>query len=278
MFTCILSRVVALEKSRLISFVAKVMEESGFKVYKNFETSRHIIDIYGVLPTILGDMGVVVACKNYDEKWDVGIDIVKEMEMIGKLLKASKIVVVTTSYFTDNAANYAGKRNIKLIDKDGILSMAKKFSKKTPAVEETADTYEDDDFEDYTPSSGSSLVSPRRVRSGPNLVTSLRSGKKLRKVQGEAVLPRIMPKIKLLLKNTVVLIILVLLLSSLAAYLVGLGNKSTAILGVSKILVSAILSYGIVLGVEKDATVMLVKGTTVFFASMVIYAILVVLL
>lgn len=273
-----LSRVVALEKSRLISFVAKVMEESGFKVYKNFETSRHIIDIYGVLPTILGDMGVVVACKNYDEKWDVGIDIVKEMEMIGKLLKASKIVVVTTSYFTDNAANYAGKRNIKLIDKDGILSMAKKFSKKTPAVEEAADTYEDDDFEEYTPSSGSSLVSPRRVRSGPNLVTSLRSGKKLRKVQGEAVLPRIMPKIKLLLKNTVVLIILVLLLSSLAAYLVGLGNKSTAILGVSKILVSAILSYGIVLGVEKDATVMLVKGTTVFFASMVIYAILVVLL
>ena len=274
-----LSRVVALEKSRLISFVAKVMEESGFKVYKNFETSRHIIDIYGVLPTILGDMGVVVACKNYDEKWDVGIDVVKEMEMIGKLLKASKIVVVTTSYFTDNAANYAGKRNIKLIDKDGILSMAKKFSKKTPAVEEAADTYEDDDFEDYTPSSGSSLVSPRRRgKSGRNLVTSLRSGKKLRKVQGEAVLPRIMPKIKLLLKNTVVLIILVLLLSSLAAYFVGLGNKSTAILGVSKILVSAILSYGIVLGVEKDATVMLVKGTTVFFASMVIYAILVVLL
>lgn len=267
-----------MEKSRLISFVAKVMEESGFKVYKNFETSRHIIDIYGVLPTILGDMGVVVACKNYDEKWDVGIDIVKEMEMIGKLLKASKIVVVTTSYFTDNAANYAGKRNIKLIDKDGILSMAKKFSKKTPAVEETADTYEDDDFEDYTPSSSSGLVSPRRSRSGPSLVTSLRSGKKLRKVQGEAVLPTIMPKIKLLLKNTVVLIILVLLLSSLAAYLVGLGNKSTAILGVSKILVSAILSYGIVLGVEKDATVMLVKGTTVFFASMVIYAILVVLL
>ena len=43
------------------------MEESGFKAYKNFQTSRHIIDIYGVLPTILGDIGVVVAVKNYDE-------------------------------------------------------------------------------------------------------------------------------------------------------------------------------------------------------------------
>jgi hypothetical protein len=50
-----------LEKSRLVNFMAKVMEESGFKVYKNFQTSRHIIDIYGVLPSILGDVGVVVA-------------------------------------------------------------------------------------------------------------------------------------------------------------------------------------------------------------------------
>jgi len=267
-----------LEKSRLMSFVAKVMEESGFKVYKNFETSRHIIDIYGVLPTILGDMGVVVACKNYDEKWDVGIDVVKEMEMIGKLLKASKIVVVTTSHFTDNATNYAARRNIKLIDKEGIINLAKKFSKNV-AAEEEVDTYEDDGFEDYTPSSGSGLVSSRRRgKSSPNFVTSLRSGKKLRKVQGEAVLPRILPKIKMLLENTVVLIIFVLLLSSFAAYLISFGTKNTAMLGVSKILVAAILSYGIVLGVEKNGTIMLVKGTTVFFASMIIYAMLVVLL
>ena len=79
-----------LEKNRLVRFVAKVMEESGFKVYKNFKTSRHIIDIYGVLPTVLGDMGVVVACKNYDEHWEVGLDVLKEMEMVGKTLKASK--------------------------------------------------------------------------------------------------------------------------------------------------------------------------------------------
>jgi len=119
-----------LKKDRLVRFVAKVMEESGFKVYKNFKTSRYTIDIYGVLPTIVGDMGVVVACKNYDEHWKVGLDVLKEMEMIGKTLKTSKIVVITTSTFTNSASNYAGRRNIKLIDKDGLLIIAKKFSKK----------------------------------------------------------------------------------------------------------------------------------------------------
>ncbi len=257
---------IKLEKNRLVRFIARVMEESGFKVYKNFKTSRHIIDIYGVLPTVLGDMGVVVACKNYDEKWEVGLDVLKEMEMIGKPLKASKIVVVSTSYFTDSAANYAGRRNIKLIDKDGIVTLAKKFAEEVEVVEESVDTVENDDFENYTPSSPSKRS------------TFLRGKKSLNKEKkGKNLLETLIPGIKMLLKNTIVLIIIVLLLSSFATYLIGLGNKNTALIGVSKILISAILAYGIVLGVEKDATVMLVKGTTVFFISMVIYAVMIVI-
>lgn len=56
-----------MKKQKLVDFIAKVMEDSGFKVYKDFRTSQHIVDIYGILPTALGDIGVVVACKNYDE-------------------------------------------------------------------------------------------------------------------------------------------------------------------------------------------------------------------
>src|SRR5690606_11070408 len=108
--------------------MARVMEESGFKVYRNFQTSRHIIEICVVLPTVLGDIGVVVACKNYDDRWEVGLDVLKEMEMVAKTLKASKVVVVTTSYFTNSAINYAGRRNIKTIDKDCLMVLAKKFS------------------------------------------------------------------------------------------------------------------------------------------------------
>ena len=53
-----------LEKPKLINFIAKVLEDSGFKVYKNFKTSQRVIDIYAVLPTTMGDYGVVMACNN----------------------------------------------------------------------------------------------------------------------------------------------------------------------------------------------------------------------
>ena len=67
-----------LEKPQLINFIAKVLEDSGFKVYKNFKTSQRVIDIYAVLPTTMGDFGVVMACNNYDKEFEVGIDLLKE--------------------------------------------------------------------------------------------------------------------------------------------------------------------------------------------------------
>ena len=54
-----------LEKERLVNFIATIMEDSGFKIKKNYKISDQIIDIYGLLETSVGDVGVVVACKNY---------------------------------------------------------------------------------------------------------------------------------------------------------------------------------------------------------------------
>ena len=85
--------------------MSKVMEQSGYKVYKNFKTSKHIIDIYGVLPTLLGDIGVIVACKNYDEKWNVGLDVLKEMEMISK----STVVLSEVATAAGNAPRKPGQ-------------------------------------------------------------------------------------------------------------------------------------------------------------------------
>ena len=263
-----------LEKDRLIRFVAKVMEESGFKVYKNFKTSRHIIDIYGVLPTVLGDMGVVVACKNYDEHWEVGLDVLKEMEMVGKTLKASKIVVVTTSYFTSSAVNYAGRRNIKLVDKDGLMAIAKKFSKKEDDVYDTPVNDDKEDSDTYIPSSKSDK-GPSIFQAGKR---SLTKGGKRKSVETNLNLGNLISGIKGLLSNTIALIIIVLLLSSLITYIIGFFNKNTAVIGVSKILSSAILAYGLVFATERDINVMLTKGTIVFFISMLIYVVLIVLL
>lgn len=265
-------KVSKLEKDRLVRFVAKVMEESGFKVYKNFKTSRHIIDIYGVLPTVLGDMGVVVACKNYDEHWEVGLDVLKEMEMVGKTLKASKVVVITTSFFTNSAVNYAGRRNIKLIDNEGLIAIAKKFSKKEDIYNTEVSDEEEEPNRSYVPTTTSR--GPAIFSGGKR---SLTKGGARRNIGSNLNLSGILPGFKDLLSNTIALIIIVLLLSSLITYIIGLFNKNTALIGVAKILSSAILAYGLVFAAERDVNVTLTKGTIVFFISMIIYVALILL-
>lgn len=256
-----IKKVSKLERNRLVGFVAKVMEESGFKVYRNFKTSRHLIDIYGVLSTVLGDIGVVVACKNYDERWKVGLDVLKEMEMVAKNLKASKVVIVTTSQFTDNAINYASRRNIKLIDKNGLMNLAKAFSRRELEVEETETRIENEDLE-YIPASGKS--STGFITHGRRIL--LNSKKR------ETFFPTIGPRMKVLLSNTIVLIIIVLLLSTFIAFIFGsIGNVMGPILRIIEILSAAILSYGLVFYVDRDSIKVLVKGTTVFFVTLLIY-------
>ncbi|MCC7550480.1 MAG: restriction endonuclease [Methanobacterium sp.] len=272
------SKVGTLDKKRLVRFMARVMEESGFKVYRNFQTSRHIIDIYGVLPTIVGDIGVVVACKNYDDRWEVGLDVLKEMEMVGKTLKASKIVVVTTSYFTNSAINYASRRNIKTIDKDGLMVLAKKFSAQHSEYGGAA-VYDDEEGEpaggtgEYTPS-------PETATSFPQTSSSFFSRGKgsLSRAKRSRSISLPSTELKPLLTNTVSLIIIVFALSTLITYFISMGYTNTAILGVAKILISAVLSYGLVLLVEQDLTKTLSKGTIVFFVSLLIYVILIIVL
>ena len=262
-----------LEKNRLVRFIAKVMEESGFKVYKNYKTSRHVIDVYGILPTVLGDMGIVVACKNYDEHWEVGLDVLKEMEMVGKTLKASKVVVVTSSFFTKSAINYAARRNIKLVDKDGLVAIAKKYSKKDYNENSALVDEGREESEEYTPSSRSSRT-PTFFSGGKK---SLSKGKSRKNITPSMNFDRLIPSIKAILHNTIALIIIVLLLSSLVTYIIGMFNKSTAVTGISKILSSALFAYGLVFLVERNPNEVLTKGTLVFFVSMIIYVVLVII-
>ena len=141
------------EKPQLVNFIAKVLEDSGFKVYKYFKTSQQVVDIYAILPTSMGDFGLVVACKNYDKEWEVGIDVLKEMEIIGKKLKASKVAVVTSSGFSTQAKRYAQERKIKLIDRNSLVTLAKKYSNKNkqakPRVDRGANRLTDIDSDSF---------------------------------------------------------------------------------------------------------------------------------
>lgn len=239
--------------------MAKIMEESGFKVYKDFRTSRHLIDIYGILPTVLGDIGVVVSCKNYDKKWNVGLDVLKEMEMVGKTLKASKVVVVTTSAFSSQAVNYAARRNIKIIDREGLLNLAQKFSKKSADLMEEDEV--DDDFEvSYNPPG----TTPSISYSTNNYRASLNRKREKIKANWQ-------PLVRGILSNTLILIVMVVGFSYIIASIVGYFIPlSTSALGILKILLSVILSYGLVFILDKKGTLILVKGTAVFFISLLV--------
>ena len=127
-----------MEKPQLVNFIAKVLEDAGFRVYKNFKTSQQVIDIYAILPTSIGDFGVVLACKNYDKEWEVGIDVLKEMEIIGKQLKASKVAVITSSSFSSQAKRYGEEKKMKLVDRTNLVALAKKYSEKVKSEKEPA--------------------------------------------------------------------------------------------------------------------------------------------
>ncbi|MEW6010598.1 MAG: restriction endonuclease [Methanobacterium sp.] len=249
-----------LQKNRLVEFIAKIMEESGFKVYKDFRTSRHLIDIYGILPTVLGDFGVVVSCKNYDEKWNVGLDVLKEMEMVAKTLKASKVVIVTTSGYSSQAVNYAARRNIKLIDREGLLKLAQKFSKRSPEMMVEEEEYGEEEYE-------GAEISYNPPESRSSFFHSDSKGSLNRK--RDQLKTDWWPIIQGILSNTVILILMVIGLSYLLANLIGYFitvNSST--LGIIKILLSVVLSYGLVFLLDRKGALVLVKGTTVFFVSL----------
>lgn len=253
-----------LEKNRLVDFVAKIMEKSGFKVQKYYKTTKYVVDIYGVLPTVLGDIGIVVACKNYEERWKVGLDVIKEMEMVAKTLNASKVVIITTSTFSDNAVGYAQGRNVELIDKDELMRIAKSLSNKKIESYEDSELEEVDEDDDYDPSFGSK-ISGSFPKSGKR---SSLSGRK-RSVASN----KMQAWGKVVLSSTAALILIVLAISTVVTYLVA---PNRALLGVLRIVIAAILSYGIVIAVERDLTVTLIKGSTVFFVCLMVYIALII--
>jgi hypothetical protein len=168
-----------LEKPQLINFIAKVMEDSGFKVYKNFKTSQKVIDIYAILPTTIGDFGVVVACKNYDKDFEIGVDVLKEMEDVQESLKASKVTIVSSSYFSNQARNYALRKNIKLVDRDNLLELAKRYQDRTSqtTLDNTpydggASAYIDEEYPEYEYDASDMEYLMQRREAHPNVYKS----------------------------------------------------------------------------------------------------------
>ena len=288
------------------------MEDSGFKVYKNFKTSQKVIDIYAILPTTIGDFGVVVACKNYEKEYRIGVDVLKEMEDVQASIKASKVTIVTSAYFSEQAKNYALRKNIKLVDRDSLLELARKYQDRTrqTTLDNTpydggAAAYIDEEYPEYSyDASDMEYLMQRRNRNpyvyqnnlyrqdGPqhrgfssllNRQNQQRNAGSLDPysqtnlynydIRSSSFLRD--PVISRLLSNPIVLVLLVVIFSYLIAFIAGsVLGMDAGITGLIEMFVALALSYGLSLYTDRNAD-FIVKGTFIFFISLIILIILI---
>ena len=282
------------------------MEDSGFKVYKNFKTSQKVIDIYAVLPTTIGDFGVVVACKNYDKEFEIGVDVLKEMEDVQQSIKASKVTIVASCYFSNQARNYALRKNIKLVDRDNLLELAKRYQDKTSqttldntSYDGGASAYIEEEYpgyEEYDASDMEYLMQRREAY--PNVYKSslYRQSDEPRSNPISSLLNRNLPSrgnfqtnlynydspggnygplFLKLINNPIVLIILVVVIAYALAFLFGnILGMDAGICGLIEMVVALLLAYGLSFYTERN-TDFVIKGTFVFFISLIILIILI---
>lgn len=301
-----------MEKPQLINFIAKVLEDSGFKVYKNFKTSQRVIDIYAVLPTTMGDFGVVMACNNYDKEFEVGIDLLKEMEDAAESLKASKAAVVTSAYFDNQATNYALRKNIKLVDRDNLTELAKKYQDNSQQTtldskdysagdvsyieEEYPEyTYDADDMDyimrrrDENPAVYKNTLYPEVEgynssnsrfslfnRNKKNQIKTLYPTNYQTHLYDYYSKPSWFTRLQPILSNPFVTIALVVIISYLLAFLLGRVLKlDHGICGLIEMLVALTLSYGLTYSFVDRTRFFVTRGTVIFFISLIILIILI---
>ena len=295
-----------MEKPQLINFIAKVMEDSGFKIYKNFKTSRKTIDIYAVLPTSMGDFGVVVACKNYDKTFEIGVEVLREMEDVQRSVNASKITIVASSYFSTQAKNYAIRKNIKLVDRDKLLELARKYQDRTSqtTLDNTpydggASQYIEEEYPEYSydASDMDYIMRERDANPGVYKNTLYRNYDEPQSQGGFRSLlgnfsnsgehtnlynyeyrrnPYGFDSILfMLLRNPLIIIILVVIISYIISFILGNVFKVDAgFTGLIEMFVALFMSYLLALFSDRNSN-FIVKGTFIFFISLIILIILI---
>lgn len=285
-----------MEKERLIKFIATIMEDSGFKTITNYSVDNRVIDIYGTIETSVGEVGVVVACKNYEEPWKVGLDVLKEMEKVAKIVGASKILVFSTNTFSHGAAVYAQKRNIKLVDRKGLRKIAENYEKKQRVVSEPVVDEDDFDYDDYyyetssrpaslNPNRGTNshaIFSGRFSRNNDNTSANQYTNpsyqtrsylssatSKTPDIRSKVPSFNIDGTVEFFKNHSILYLLVLIIIASLLAFI--LSKVTTGpFTGVGKIITSAIVCYGGLLLVDRNLSNVMFKGSIILFISIII--------
>jgi hypothetical protein len=234
------------------------------------------------------------------------------MEEVQESLKASKTTIVSSSYFSEQAKNYALRKNIKLVDRDNLLELAKRYQDRTSqtTLDNTpydggASAYIEEEYPEYTYDDSDMEYLMRRREQNPtvyqntlyrqidedrgfNLSSLLNRGNSRRngslsksstttlynyntrgsKFGRDSLFFQIV-------QNPILLILLVVIVSYIISFIAGnLLRMDAGITGLIELVVALGLSYGLSLYTDRNSD-FIVKGTFVFFISLIILIILI---
>jgi len=98
--------------------VASILEDLGFDVKLTQETRDGGSDIIASIKNSVTSFLVLVECKKYSPENKVGVGIIRQVAGVHSLREPSKSIIVTTSYFTEDAKKWVSEYNEKLDLKD----------------------------------------------------------------------------------------------------------------------------------------------------------------
>lgn len=107
-----------LSSRKFEELVADILKDFGFNVELTKATRDGGSDIIASIKNALTSFLVLVECKKYSQDNKVGVGIIREVIGVHTLKQPSKSIIVTTSYFTQDAINEAGSFMEKLELKD----------------------------------------------------------------------------------------------------------------------------------------------------------------
>ena len=232
------------------------------------------------------------------------------MEDAAEVLKASKVAVVTSAYFDNQATNYALRKNIKLVDRDNLTELAKRYQENSQQTTldsndySTGDvSYIEEDYPEYTYDASDMEYIMRRRDENPivykntlypqvdgynNSSNRLSSFLNRNKSNNSGLYPTNLynynynsgpswfDRLEPILSNPFVVIALVVIFAYLLSYLFGhILKLDYGISGLIEMIVALALSYGLTFTFVDRSRFFITRGTVIFFISLIILIILI---
>lgn len=106
-------------------FLSRLFERKGFQVKLTPRTGDYGVDL--ILTDPRTGERIAVQAKRYQQRNRVGVRAVQEAYAGKDYYGCSKAIVVTTSYFTENAKQNAKKLGVALIDRNALKEALEQF-------------------------------------------------------------------------------------------------------------------------------------------------------